>query len=193
MRILLHMSQRTLKSVQDDLTESLRAATAHEEYDVEQMKKAAGLLIDFRLMFNDSHGRPDLGGKSYGYRQAIADVVTGAGIVPMDKGSVMAAVRYHAGNILRDRYTAEELADYGLLPVKPVQRQQAERAANSRALRAAENGNEKITDLFEIQKALRMSANLLDSVEIKGLSKVDRKMVDFYLLHLRERLTEITP
>lgn len=187
------MSQKTIPGLQGDLTAALRAATEGDEYDLEEMRRAAGLLIDFRLLFADSSGRPDLGGKSYGYRQAIADVVSDAGITPMEKGSVMAAVRYHAGNILRDRYSADDLADYGLLPVKPVQRQQAERAANAKALRAAESGNEKITDLFEIQKALRMASNLLDSVELKKLPKVDRKLVEFYLFHMQERLTAITP
>ena len=86
------------------------------------LKRAAGTIVELRQQFTLEDGRTDWSGRSPRYRAAIAQVYFRAH-VPDDKlDTVQAALRYHVGNVLRERAEADELAAVGLSATSPKAR-----------------------------------------------------------------------
>jgi hypothetical protein len=77
--------------------------------------KAAGRLVEARALFTDAEGRPDLRGRSFAYRQWLGQVFTDAGLTTVEaKVKAGNRLRFVVNIVLRERYSAEQLAEYGL-------------------------------------------------------------------------------
>lgn len=88
----------------------------------EDLKNLADVIVRLRGLHHLEDGRTDWGGRSPAYRQSMADLYTRAR-VPSDKlDTIQAAIRYHVGNLLRERAQGRELEAVGLSPVAPRQR-----------------------------------------------------------------------
>ena len=188
------MSQRTLVESQKAFVKSLQNAVAGDgsgKYDTASMHDAAAALVDMRLIYTNRDGQPDLAGSSFEYRQAVADGLASAGVPASDRSRVMAALRYHVGNQVRDRFTAEELSEYGLSAHSPHDRQRAEREMLSRIVRTATSPRAEVTDLEEAVKTLAMAAQMLENVKLGRLTKADRKAVEPQLARIRHRVDQI--
>src|SRR4051794_5569154 len=98
------------------------------------LKQFAELIVDLREHFLTDTGEPDWRGSTYAYKIAIGDLYRRAGF--QDIGTISAAVRYHVGNVLRERLTPEQLEDLGLRSSTPRARSVEKRERN-KALMAA--------------------------------------------------------
>lgn len=100
-----------------------------EDHRTDHLKDLAPIVVDLRGSFQLDDNRRDWSGRSTGYRQAMSDLYTRAR-VPSDKlDTVQAALRYHVGNLLRERTSDEELAAVGLKPIAPKERLATQRQA----------------------------------------------------------------
>ena len=76
------------------------------------LKEVAGLLVDLREHFLTDTGEPDWKGATHAYKAAVGETYRRAGF--REIGTISSSVRYHIGNVLRDRLTTEQLDDVGL-------------------------------------------------------------------------------
>lgn len=105
----------------------LRAYLADHRTD--RLRDLAEIVVELRGAHHLDDGRPDWGGRSAAYRQTMADVYARARVPEERLDTVQAALRYHVGNLLRERASADELEAVGLSPVAPKTRLANERAA----------------------------------------------------------------
>lgn len=185
------MSQNTLMKAQADFAKHLRAAlngATTGEYDTAEMHAAADALVDMRLIYTNRDGLPDLAGSSFDYRQAVSEGLANAGVEPAKRSKVMAALRYHVGNRVRDRFTSEQLADYGLNAHSPHDRQRAEREMLSKIVRIATNPRAEVSTPEEAVKTAQMAAQMLDNIKVGRLTRADRKALELQLDRIRHRI-----
>ncbi|MEU7039828.1 hypothetical protein AB0A77_02065 [Streptomyces varsoviensis] len=101
------------------------------------MKNLAVVVIEMRRRFTTEDGLPDMRGRSYPYRERIAEVYLRAGVPEDSEDRIRANLRYHIGNLLREELTPQELEDYGLLPAAPRDRKRAKDAERDALVAAA--------------------------------------------------------
>lgn len=97
-------------------------------------RDAAGIIVAARELLITRSGDPDWPGRSHAYREWVREAYDGAHIDPAAVPAVQAAVRYHVGNALRERLTAEQLEAAGLRTLAPRERSAETRADRSRRL-----------------------------------------------------------
>lgn len=85
------------------------------------LKQLASILVDIRAM-HERNGMPDWAGRSFEYRAQVSKIMRSAGLSDSDRKKVIGLLRYHVGNELRERVSAEELLKAGLKPESPKQR-----------------------------------------------------------------------
>lgn len=178
----------------DAIADEIRAATREVvdgRYNTQNMRRAAEVMIDLRQTFVDRNGQIDLAGTSYPYRQAVREIMSRANVEGSERARVMNAIRYHLGNILREKFTPEQLEEFGLDPRSPLARQKADREQRSRVLRVAVAPEEVITDPGEVMAALRSAANLLDNLDARGMGGVDAKTAAVLVKHIQNRVAEV--
>lgn len=89
----------------------------------ETYRRLAGVIVDLRKRFpNSQETGPDWRGTTQAYREAVAKMYEASGVEPDSVSNMQAAIRYHIGNVLRERLSAEELAAAGLKAEGPLQR-----------------------------------------------------------------------
>lgn len=108
------------KAIIDKAVKLLRAYLADQRTDT--LKDLARLIVDLRASFALDDGRRDWAGRSPGYRQAMADLYSRARVPHDQLDTVQTAMRYHVGNLLRDRATSDELKAVGLTTTSPKAR-----------------------------------------------------------------------
>ncbi|WP_228973412.1 hypothetical protein [Streptomyces sp. DH12] len=96
------------------------------------LRSLAVVLVELRTRCTTSDGEMDLLGRSQRYRDEARRIYAGAGIAPDSEDRVQAAVRWHIGNHIRERFDVDTLRQHGLLvdgPRKRVERGRKARAA----------------------------------------------------------------
>lgn len=96
------------------------------------LRAIAECFVDAREHFERPDGSPDWKGRTHAYRMWVRDTVTDAGVPKEEHATVQSAVRYHVGNVLRERLDEETREEYGL-----IQRSPRERSADRRESRTA--------------------------------------------------------
>lgn len=91
------------------------------------LKAVAALIVELRSRCTLDDGRADWGGRSLKYRTAMAEVYAGAKVDKAHLDTVQTALRYHVGNLLREKASADELDAAGLTAVSPRERLQTHR------------------------------------------------------------------
>lgn len=118
---------KTVAELVDDATEIVRRyMRSHRTSD---LKDLAPVVVELRSQFRLEDGRQDWSGRSPGYRQAMADVYARARIPKDQLDTLQSALRYHVGNILRERASKDDLISVGLTTVAPKERIQTTRDA----------------------------------------------------------------
>lgn len=100
------------------------------------LKNIATVILAFRKRHDDWLGR------SYEYRQEVAEMYRATGIPAESLEKVQASVRYHVGNLLRRQLTPRELKALELLDTSPMERTQDRRAVNAAILTASRLSSE---------------------------------------------------
>lgn len=149
--------RRSNEQIINDLIEE-GANLLHEAHELNQgltatYRKLAGVIVDLRKRFPNSKGTgPDWKGTTQDYRDAAQRMYDGAG-VPADAVSGMqAAIRYHIGNVLRERLTEEELTQAGLSTEGPLDRARSRREAASAS--SPEDEAEWFNDTMQTLKSI---------------------------------------
>lgn len=91
------------------------------------LKNLAAVAVALRKQYGDPTG------KSYEYRQLMAQIYRDAGI----EQDVQGSIRYHIGNLIRRTMTPRELEREGLLATSPLERLQDSRATTAKLVQAA--------------------------------------------------------
>lgn len=123
--------KRPALSLAERAVKILRAYLADHRTD--RLRDLAEIVVELRGAHHLDDGRPDWDGRSPAYRQTMADIYASSRVPEERLDTVQAALRYHVGNLLRERASADELEAVGPSPVAP-----RERLANERAALAAQ-------------------------------------------------------
>jgi hypothetical protein len=148
-----------------------------------EYRRAAEALVDARESFLDDAGEPDWRGRTYAYRTWTGDVYALAGISPEERLKATAAVRYHVGNVLRERLPETTIHALGLRSESPRERsteQRSERAALLKAVTGSSTGFAGVDGL----RALVSASALLDRVDAASLADLEEDSLQIAREHL---------
>lgn len=129
-------SVRTLK---EQAVAAIRAGSRTDDDGerTRQYRAAAEALVDARPFFTGTDGLPDWGGRSHDYRVWVGECYGEAGVLPAERHRVQGAIRYHVGNLLREKAPKEALEALGMATTTtPIERGAKQRAARSEIVRA---------------------------------------------------------
>lgn len=165
-------------------------ATGRTRKDI--LKDVAEALVELRATYSLEDGRRDLGGRSPAYREAVSEIYSRAH-VPRDKyDTVQAALRYHVGNLLRERFDADELAAVGLKSTSPKAR-----LARTRDVVAAMSKSGSVAELTSDPARLLVYAEALvehvDHERLAALAGPERLAARRALAGLRACVETLTP
>ena len=187
----------TIESIQQAAATTLRAY--HDKPDAPEhsrlLKQVAKHLVDLRERFLTEAGTPDWAGRTYAYRMAVGEIYSRSAVPKSDLAPITATIRYHVGNILRERLSEEELADAGLGAESPRERAQQHRREQS-ALVALFSRNESaggespIDTLRSIAAASALLARVTPT-DVRKSSARDRRAAAVLLDEAAERAAEL--
>ncbi|UIW13509.1 hypothetical protein PQD80_gp25 [Arthrobacter phage Lizalica] len=184
-------SPATLADIQkaaiDSIHNSLSAADTER---TELLRNAARLFIDARAHFFTREGEPDWRGRTYAYRTWVREVMSAARVPGDEITSLQAAIRYHSGNLLRDRLGEDEIADLGLRKESPRERSVEKRERSSETLNLFGAGGE-ISSPTEIVLLCTLAERSLARVNMAGLSPNERRAAREALRSLAERASAL--
>ncbi|QOP65155.1 hypothetical protein PQD82_gp27 [Arthrobacter phage Phives] len=180
-------SPATLADIQKAAIKAIGASlTAADTERTDLLREAARLFIDARSHFFTAEGEPDWLGRTYAYRTWVREVMSAAHVPGDTITSLQAAIRYHSGNILRDRLDDEAIADLGLRKESPKERSVTKRVRTSGTLNLFGAGGE-ITDPEEIAQICTLAERALARVNVEHLSAEERKATRAGLKRLAEK------
>lgn len=111
------------------LRDYLRAE--RQDHRTQILRDIAPIVVDLRSRFHLEDGRQDWSGRSPDYRRAMSQMYAAAQMPKERQDTFQAALRYHTGNLLRERAGDDELAAVGLTSVSPKERLNRNREALS--------------------------------------------------------------
>lgn len=164
--------QRTkeLVSQADRAATLLRSAHRSGDGDIDTAvyRSVAEHVLAARQLFTTKEGRPDWRGVTYAYRQWYGDMLGSSGIPSEDLPRVQSALRYHVGNLLRERLDDAELEAIGLRSASPRQRSLAKRSQELEILNLF-TGGEPIGDPETVRRLIGYMASAARRVEPEAL------------------------
>lgn len=168
------MTTNNLATLHDEAVAALRKALkAPETGRSPILRDLATIFLDARSLFYLRDGSPDILGRSYAYRSWVREVYADAG-VPRDRvTTIQGTVRYHTGNILRERMSPEELADLGLLTTTPRERVATDRSTRSGILSLV-NGGGPVSSSEDVLELLRIVEHALARVVLEDAGQAAR-------------------
>lgn len=141
------------------------AVTALREYKrtrgTECLRTVASTFVAAREHFYTRDGAPDWLGATHAYRQWTREAYDRAGTPEAELSRLQASVRYHVGNIMREKLDPDEVADLGLREASPRERAVEKRERTSETLNLFGGGypitepGEALTALSVLEVTLR--------------------------------------
>lgn len=136
---MVHMT-RTKRATEAEIGRVLRALRAlprdARDRRTTLLRDLGEATADFREHFLTGEGNPDWAGRTGAYRAAIQDLYSDAGYSADEARAVQKVTRYHVANTLRERLSADDIADLGLRAETPRERQTEIRERNAAILAA---------------------------------------------------------
>lgn len=174
---------RSQRALADEVRRLLRALRKADPKDRERrtvlLRELAEVAVELREYF-PIEGRPDWDGRTWHYRNYMRQLYRDANYSDAERNKTQAAVRYHAGNIVRAKLSAEELEELGLSSKGPVERARRARERQSALLQTLKGEG----DVDVIRTAGAVLA-LLQRIPTEAISEMDaeergavRKTVD---------------
>lgn len=118
----------TKDQLSDEIVRILRSLrVADPDRHTVLARDLAEAIISLREHFLTPEGRPDWTGRTWQYRAALRELYAQAGYSPTERSATQNTVRYHVGNLMRQRLSAAELEAAGISAPSPRQRQAARR------------------------------------------------------------------
>jgi hypothetical protein len=144
----------------------LRAWPDHPERHTEILEGLAMMLVDARSQFTTDDG-VDWGGRSWDYRQWVSKLYDDAGLDDVYRRKIQASVRYHVGNLLREKVDPSELERVGLLASSPKDRLNRQRTMGSMLVEQPWRiPRDSGRAWFLVIKSLAAAVEHLDSLEL---------------------------
>jgi hypothetical protein len=135
-------------------------------------RHAAEVLVAAREHFLTDAGEPDWLGRTYAYRVWAGNVYGLSGVSGDERLRTQAAVRYHVGNVLRDRLDEATLADLDLRDESPRERSASQRAERTALLKAVTGSSSGFAGLDAL-RALTAVAALLERLPASVIAALD--------------------
>lgn len=164
----------TLTQLAETASAAIRRGSRTEDIGerARSYRLAAETLVEARSRFLDDDGEPDWRGKTYDYRVWYGDVLGDASVPMGERAQVQAAIRYHVGNILRERLDAETLGRLGLRAPSPRERNALQRAERSALLKSFTGSSSGFVGMDAL-RALTSAVSLLERVDAAALRDLD--------------------
>lgn len=165
-------------------------------------KEIAAILARLRLLFVDREGRPDVGGRSSGYRDATAAVYRLADLDEDETRKLHNAVRWHLSRTVREmirtelaRGDEEEYrricAQYRINPQSTAQRRRADAEGYTRVPMLRLPTSDPTTAVVKGVEHMRKVSALLDARGCGDLSPDDRNEVGRGIDEIQTKLKAI--
>lgn len=174
----------------DRITKALREYMDQGGTRTDLLRAAGNDVAELRSLFT-RHDAPDWSGRSYEYKTAMSDVYKRLNVKGDRKESLQVALRFHAGNAIRERAASEELEVAGLDATSPRDRIQLRRDVNAATAHAAGVQSGMVQSL---PKALAWASTLLEfaeTLDAKGLTPEERSASRALCTDLTKSLTTL--
>lgn len=187
-------SSASLPDIQKAAIEAIsQSLTSSDTERTALLRETARRFIDARAHFFTREGEPDWLGRTYAYRTWVREVMSAAHVPGDEVTSLQAAIRYHSGNLLRDRLDEEELGELGLRKESPRERSIEKRERSSGTLNIFGGGAE-LASVEEILQLCTLTERALARVNVDSLAKLpakDRKAAREALRRVATRAEEL--
>lgn len=150
------------------------------------IRSLAKVIVSARSGFLTEAGDPDYRGLTYAYRHWVHDLYNLAHIDRDTRQTVQAAVRYHAGAVIRESLDDETLRDLGLLKETPKERSAARNSIRSVLLNALNHGDFSHGDLLALTATHSLMAKIAGN-DFADLTEDQRRIVDSSLVEIQRR------
>ncbi|UYL87631.1 hypothetical protein SEA_VRESIDENCE_26 [Arthrobacter phage VResidence] len=188
-------SPATLPDIQKAAIDAIsKSLTATDNVRTDLLRDAARYFIDARQHFFTREGEPDWLGRTYAYRTWVREVMSAAHVPADTVTSLQAAIRYHSGNVLRDRLSEEEVDDLGLRKESPKERSVEKRERSSSTMNIFGGGAE-LTSAEDILQLCTLTLRALARVNAASIAKLpakERKLARAALRRVADRAEELS-
>ena len=165
----------SLADLQTEAVEQLRRSfSATDAERTDRLRAVARAFVAAREHFYTKEGEPDWHGRTYAYRTWVREVTSLANVPADSLSSTQAAIRYHVGNVLRERLDDDQLAELGLRKESPRERSVEKRERISEAL-ALVSGGTALDDADAILDAAKAITGILRRINASGLTPAERR------------------
>lgn len=154
------------------------------------LRVIAAAFVDARAYFYTRDGDPDWRGRTAAYRRWVREVMGTANVPAAEVATLQAAVRYHTGNLLRERLDPDELADLGLRAEGPRERSIEKRARTAETLDLF-GGGAPLDDADDMREAVRLMTLSLRRFRLAALADGERRAVGGGLRELSHDAAEL--
>jgi hypothetical protein len=128
----------TRDQLENEIVRLLRALRIADESRAATLRRdLAEATVALREHFLTPAGHPDWSGSSGHYRTAMRELYSRADYSPEQRRITQSTVRYHIGNIVRERLSTSELEAAGLTAPSPHDRQRNRRARDRAIVEAS--------------------------------------------------------
>lgn len=190
----MNNATRSLSTITDDATAAISAAlTEPDTQRTENLKAAAHSLVDGREHFFTREGEPDWLGRTYAYRTWVREIMSKAHVPADEVTNLQAAIRYHTGNVLRDRLEDDVIASLGLKKQSPRERsvEQRERAAETLNFFTGGPAIDSAEDIQAVCKLIETALRRVNAKTIKTMPAKSRRETKAALLRVAEYAEEL--
>lgn len=166
----------TLADIQSAATSALAGSLSAQDVErTELLRGVARNFVDARAHFFNRDGEPDWTGRTHAYRTWVREVMTKAHVPADEVTTLQAAIRYHSGNVLRERLGDEAIADLGLRKESPRERSVEKRERTSETLNLFGAGGE-IASVDEVVLLCTLAERALARVNVTLLTGKDAEV-----------------
>lgn len=187
--MLASMRTSSLETLQKNAISALRRYLG-DGGTTEDLRAVAVAFVDSREHFFTREGDPDWLGRTHAYRRWVREVMSLANVPGETVATLQAAIRYHTGNILRERLDAETLEDLGLVSTSPRERSVEKRERTSSILNLFSGGAE-LTDADDVMEAIQLMAFTMRRMDLSNMTPGKRKAARSALEALCKRAEEV--
>jgi hypothetical protein len=154
-------------------------------------RRLAELAFEMREHFLTEEGNPDLAGRTWKYRDHVRNLYRDAAFSEEEAKTAQSAVRYHLGNIARQRLDPEQLEDAGLSDTAPVVRGREAREGRSVLLRSIRAGEGPDPDIVKAITGALVLLQRADAKRVAALRGKELQLTRDALEALETRVAEL--
>jgi hypothetical protein len=191
----MHNATKSLSDIQKQASDALRRSlTAPDTERTQLLRDTAALFVDARGHFFTAEGEPDWLGRTYAYRSWIRETTSMANVPGESKATIQAAIRYHSGNIIRERLDQGTLDSLGLVKSSPRERSIEKRERTSETVTLFSGGAEfeSPEEVLQVCHLVEAALARVNAAMVASLPAKTRREVKAALREVAERAEELS-